>query len=106
MVDDILGKHAQSSAQSDNFDTNLIQYPQSAVQHHGERLCVGGLQGQTESCRQEWEGQTDLLGQSNINCIEHWANTFSFPGIRVRCAKSWSDKHSGLEEKEKQTYVQ
>ena len=71
MVDDILGKHAQSSAQSDNFDTNLIQYPQSALQHHGERLCVGGLQGQTESCRQEWEGQTDLLGQSNINCIEH-----------------------------------
>ena len=71
MVDDILGKHAQSSAQSGNFDTNLIQYPQSALQHHGERLCVGGLQRQTESCRQEWEGQTDLLGQSNINCIEH-----------------------------------
>lgn len=40
-------------------------YLQSAVQHHGQRLCVRGLQRQTESCRKEREGQADLLGESN-----------------------------------------
>ena len=31
-------------------------FPQSPVQHHGERLCVRGLQRQTESGRKEREG--------------------------------------------------
>ena len=91
-------------AEIDNFDRGYLyqsDYPQSAVQHHGERLCVRGLQRQTESCSEERERQADLLGESNFLQHKRDIGPFSFAGIRVRSAKSWSDQHIGMRRREK-----
>ena len=77
MVEDTLGNYAQPKVTILAQITKYIllawllhlpdDFLQSAVQHHGQRLCVGGLQRQTEGCSKEREGQTDLLGECEHN---------------------------------------
>ena len=73
MVDDTLGKYAQPKVTILAQITKYIllawllhlpdDFLQSAVQHHGQRLRVRGLQRSTEGRCQEWKRPTDLLGE-------------------------------------------